>query len=62
MAAKKKPAVKEVVKKAKPQVKVKIPKFVSSSTDAYWRKSMIKAIQEQANNARYANTGKKDKD
>lgn len=57
MAAKK-PAVKEVVKKSKPQVKVKIPKQVSSSPDKVWRKMMIKAIQEQANNARYAKSGK----
>ena len=58
MAAKKKPAVKEVVKKAKPQVKVKIPKQVSSSSDKVWRKLMIRAIQDQANNARYAKSGK----
>lgn len=57
MAAKK-PVVQEKVKKAKPQVKVKIPKQVSSSTDKIWRKLMITAIKEQANKARYANTGK----
>lgn len=57
MAAKK--PVKEVVKKSKPQVKVKIPKFVSSSSDKVWRKMMIRAIQEQANNARYAKSGGK---
>lgn len=59
MAAKK-PATKEVTKKSKPQVKVKIPKFVSSSTDSFWRRAMIKAIQEQANRARNSKSGKSD--
>ena len=57
MAAKK-PAIVEKVKKAKPQVKVKIPKMVSSSTDKVWRKAMIIAIKEQANMKRYSNSGK----
>jgi len=57
MAAKKQP-VKEVVKKSKPQAKVKIPKQVSSSPDKVWRKLMIKAIQDQANTARFVKSGK----
>jgi hypothetical protein len=57
--AAKKPAVQEkVVKKAKPQVKVKIPKQVSSSTDKVWRKLMITAIREAAHHAKYSQIGK----
>lgn len=57
MAAKK-PQAKEVVKKAKPQARVKIPKQVSSSPDKVWRRLMIKAIQAQAHNARFAKVSK----
>ena len=55
MAAKKPAAPVEKVKKQKPQVHVKIPKYITSSTDKVWRKLMIKAIQEQAQRARYGN-------
>lgn len=60
MAAKK-PVVQEKVKKAKPQVKVKIPKHVSSSTDKVWRKLMITAIREAAHHAKYSQVGKEAK-
>ena len=56
--ASKKPVVQEKVKKAKPQVKVKIPKHVSSSTDKVWRKLMITAIREAAHHAKYSQIGK----
>jgi hypothetical protein len=60
MAAKK-PAVVEKVKKAKPQLKVKIPKHVSASPDKVWRKLMITAIREAAHHAKYSNVGKEAK-
>jgi hypothetical protein len=57
--AAKKPVVQEkVVKKAKPQVKVKIPKYVSSSTDKVWRRLMITAIREAAHHSKYSQIGK----
>lgn len=56
--ASKKPVVQEKVKKAKPQVKVKIPKQVSSSTDKVWRRLMITAIREAAHHAKYSQIGK----
>lgn len=59
MAAKKPAKVQEVVKKAKPQAKVHIPKFVSSSTDKFWRRRMITAIREQADNSRRINAAVK---
>ena len=55
MAAKKPSAPVEKVKRAKPVIAVKIPKSVSSSTDKVWRKAMIKAIQENAQRARFGN-------
>ncbi len=55
MAAKK-PVVQERVKKAKPQMKVKIPKQVSSSPDKVWRRLMITAIREAAHAKKYSPT------
>lgn len=56
MAAKKLAAKQEpVAKKSKPAIAVKIPKFVTSSTDKVWRRAMISAIKEQAQRARYGN-------
>lgn len=55
MAAKK-PVVQERVKKAKPQMKVKIPKHVSSSPDKVWRRLMITAIREAAHAKKYSPT------
>lgn len=55
MAAKK-PAVKqEQVRKSHNRSSVKIPKFVSASTDKFWRKSMIAAIREQSERSRHSN-------
>lgn len=53
MAAKK-PVVQERVKKAKPQMKVKIPKQVSASPDKVWRRLMITAIREAAHAKKYS--------
>jgi len=54
MAAKKPVVVQERVKKAKPQIKVRIPKFVSSSSDKVWRRLMITAIREAAHTKKYS--------
>jgi len=55
MAAAKKPVVvQERVKKSKPQIKVRIPKFVSSSSDKVWRRLMITAIREAAHTKKYS--------
>lgn len=52
MAAKKPAKQEVVVKRARPQAKVKIPKFVSSSQDKFWRNKMITAIRESAEKRR----------
>lgn len=54
MAAKKPAVVQERVKKAKPQIKVRIPKHVSSSSDKVWRRLMITAIREAAHTKKYS--------
>ena len=61
MAAKKPAVQPERVKKAKPQVSVRIPKFVSSSPDRIWRRMMITAIREAAHFTKYNQIGKEDK-
>ena len=51
MAAKK-PAVSQPIKRERPKVTVRIPKWVSSSSDKIWRRAMIRVIQDNALNAK----------